>query len=58
MIYRTFRMGRTSIVILRAQSHPLEQLKGPAEAGYVPARPMFVGKGEDVASNNSVIELL
>ena len=51
-------MGRTSKVIRRAQSHPLDQLQGPAEAGYVPARPMFVGKGEDVASNNSIIELL
>ena len=51
-------MGRTSIVILRAQSHPLEQLKGPAEAGYVPAGAMFIGQGEDIAGNNPLIELL
>ena len=51
-------MGRTSKVIRRAQSHPLDQLQGPAEAGYVPAGAMFIGQGEDVAGNNPLIELL
>ena len=51
-------MGRTSKVIRCAQSHPLDQLQGPAEAGDVPARSMLFGKGEDVAGNDSIIELL
>ena len=51
-------MGRTSKVIRRAQSHPLDQLQGPAEAGNVPAGAMFVGQGQDIAGNDPLIELL
>ena len=51
-------MGHTSKVIRSAKSHPMDKLKGPAEAGNVPARPMLICKGEDVAGNNSIIELL
>ena len=51
-------MGRTSKVIRCAQSHPLDQLQGPAEAGYVSAGAVLIGQGEDVAGNNPLIELL
>ena len=51
-------MGHTSKVIRCAKSHPMDKLKGPAEAGDVPAGAVLIGQGEDVAGNNPLIELL